>query len=97
MRVLRNIKRIVNARIIYVCDSYIDFIVPEIGEERHGFAHINKEDYEEDRFDQLGGLLEEAVIWGKPLTLVIESRERYPDPKDTLKQRVDYLIDVQNT
>lgn len=96
IRKLRNIKRILNARILYVCDEYIDYIEPDKWGERHGFAHINKKDFEPSEFDQTGGLLEEAVRWGNPVNLVVETREVPPFEGKGKLQKCDYLLSIES-
>jgi len=95
-RVLRTLKRIRNARIIFVCNTYIDYIEPSEFTDKHRFAHINKDDFEADRFDQLGGELEENLRWGTPIDLVIETREVPPFEGKGKLQKCDFLIDIQN-
>lgn len=97
IRMPRRLARL-RARIVYICPTYIDYIEIPVGHaerERRGFARLDRKqsDIEPDRWDQMIGILEEAVRWGTVLELVVESKEEPCEPGEKV-QRIHYLIDA---
>ena len=110
---MNSIERIINARLTFVADDYIDFLAKHPGFQNPSsrFAKIDKKDFPEfeekgqkyDAYFLLMDSLKEAIRKDYKLNLVIEKREiemehaNSEDISPKKRQMMDFLIKVEYT
>ncbi len=83
---MKNLKRVEDAKVTYVKDTYINYI----DHHRTYYAHLDKKvDFQDPKkWKAISEKLENAVRTGVRVDLIIEIRQK--------NKRVEFLLDVQN-